>query len=212
MTKYTDLVARGNPVMDILYTAEGEITSPGGSSATVTTTASKLGMRTGLIGIVGDDDYGRQLIEELEEIGVDLSRLRREGSTTINHIRVTPKDREIFRTEGSASSPLDNKDLECIRASRALYCRAASSQFTKLARFCEDSGAEIFTSLHQFRKDDRVGRGALYSSAVKIIFSNEQEIKDWVIKIPDRLVVLTRGREDVQYFITGKRNILPLMQ
>ncbi|MCD6089396.1 sugar kinase, partial [Candidatus Bathyarchaeota archaeon] len=49
---------------------------PSGAPAIFIDTAAKLGLKSGFIGAVGDDDFGTLLIEKLREDGVDVSRIR----------------------------------------------------------------------------------------------------------------------------------------
>lgn len=169
-----DLVARGNPVMDILYTDADTLVHGGGSSATVTSTLGKLGMKSGIIGRVGNDDYGKQLRDELTEYGVDLSRLRSGGTTVISHIGVSANDRKIIRCEGDGT-PLDEDDLSYIADSRAFYSRASSGHFHYLTSFCERTGTQVFASLQEFAISEGYENGTLCSPSVKVIFGNENE-------------------------------------
>ena len=50
--------------------------SPGGSAANTIYALAKLGIKTGFIGIIGDDYYSNIIIEEFKEAGVDISRIR----------------------------------------------------------------------------------------------------------------------------------------
>jgi ribokinase len=47
----------------------------GGKGANQAVAAARLGRRVAMIGRVGDDDYGRQLLASLDEAGVDISRV-----------------------------------------------------------------------------------------------------------------------------------------
>ena len=50
---------------------------PGGQVATTLLGASRLGLRAGFVGAVGDDDAARRVLAPLEGAGIDLSRVRR---------------------------------------------------------------------------------------------------------------------------------------
>ncbi len=199
-----DLVGYGGPIMDILYTENGVLERPGGSSATVVATASKLGIKCGLIGRAGDDDCSRRLLAELDAAGVDLRRLRANGKTAKNHIKVTPEEREIFRAEDYSALLPDERDMEYTGNAEALYCRAASGQFPRFVEFCEDAGVRVFTSLQRFVPDDSYDEKALYSPAVKIIFCNEKEAKESTIEIRDQMIVVTRGSRGCSVYYKDK--------
>src|SRR6266511_4142811 len=48
----------------------------GGVASNFACAASRLGMRTGLISTVGDDDFGRRAVESVREFGVDTGGIR----------------------------------------------------------------------------------------------------------------------------------------
>jgi ribokinase len=51
-------------------------TVPGGSAANTIYGLAKLGMRTGFIGAVGDDETGEILIEDFKGVGVEVSQIK----------------------------------------------------------------------------------------------------------------------------------------
>ena len=55
--------------------AEGMLLAPGGSAANTIYALARLGVATGFIGAVGDDEEGRMLIADLEGQGVDTSHI-----------------------------------------------------------------------------------------------------------------------------------------
>ena len=73
-----DLVARVQslPRPGETLTAEGLSHIPGGKGANQAVAAARLGAQVRFVGAVGDDDFGRLAVRELEEVGVDLSGLQ----------------------------------------------------------------------------------------------------------------------------------------
>ena len=55
---------------------KGVTLSPGGSAANTVYGLAKLGMATGFIGTIGDDDPGQMLLRDFESVGVDSSRIK----------------------------------------------------------------------------------------------------------------------------------------
>lgn len=55
---------------------EREYSSPGGSAANTIYGLAKLGMKTGFIGVVGNDAEGKAIIQDFESIGVDVTGIK----------------------------------------------------------------------------------------------------------------------------------------
>ncbi|MBI4181125.1 MAG: carbohydrate kinase family protein, partial [Chloroflexi bacterium] len=49
---------------------------PGGSAANTIYGLAKLGMKTGFVGVVGDDVEGKILLQDFEKVGVDTSQIK----------------------------------------------------------------------------------------------------------------------------------------
>jgi sugar/nucleoside kinase (ribokinase family) len=75
----------------------------GGSAAISACGAVRLGLRTGLIGVVGDDVFGRFMRESLVERGVDVSGLAVDGKrpTGVSVVLVRGDDRAILTALGT---------------------------------------------------------------------------------------------------------------
>jgi sugar/nucleoside kinase (ribokinase family) len=75
----------------------------GGSGAIVATGASRLGLRVGFCGVVGDDPFGRFLRDELERRGVDVGGLIVDAArpTGVTVVLARPKDRAILTHAGT---------------------------------------------------------------------------------------------------------------
>ena len=77
----TDILTMGEVLIDLTQTGMDEndiprfAAFPGGAPANVAVAASRLGADTGFIGKIGDDAFGRQLREALQQDGVDTSFL-----------------------------------------------------------------------------------------------------------------------------------------
>lgn len=78
-----DVVAFGEVLIDMmapdavdLQSATEFLPAPGGAPANVAVAAARLGARTGFVGAVGDDPFGRLLGSVLQAEGIDLSGLR----------------------------------------------------------------------------------------------------------------------------------------
>ena len=86
------LAAVGDNCMD-LYDRTGQA-YPGGNPVNVAVYTVRLGGTASYTGVVGDDDYGRQMRSAIEGKGVDVSHLRTEpGSTAISHVELVDGER-----------------------------------------------------------------------------------------------------------------------
>ena len=83
---------QGNPVLEA---------NPGGAPCNVLAMLNRLGKRTGFIGKVGNDIFGSQLENALQEAGIDTRGLKRdeEVHTTLAFVH-TREDGENFRFIG----------------------------------------------------------------------------------------------------------------
>lgn len=78
---------------------------PGGMIANVTCAASRLGSSAAMMGVVGDDDYGRLAVQGLAERGVDTSLVRvRQGGRTFFC---------VIMLDGSGEKALTAVDTDC---------------------------------------------------------------------------------------------------
>ncbi len=84
---HLDVVGVGALNWDCLYSVdetvsdgetliEGQSEGPGGSSANTIWTLARWGLKTGFIGVVGDDFEGHQLIAAFRSVGTDVARVR----------------------------------------------------------------------------------------------------------------------------------------
>ncbi len=72
-----EIVTDGETIIDHIKTA------PGGSAANTIYGLGKLGVKTGFVGAIGDDEKGRASIQAFETVGVDTIQIRiKEGKKT----------------------------------------------------------------------------------------------------------------------------------
>jgi len=123
--KSVEVVGIGAMNMDQLYyveriLADGEApvrgfsSQPGGSAANTIYGLAKLGIRTGFIGAVGNDEIGRSLVEDLARGGVDVSQVRvKKGAKTGSALCLSDNRgrRSLYVTPG-ANSLLEAEDID----------------------------------------------------------------------------------------------------
>jgi len=96
----------------------------GGSGAIMACGAARLGLGTAFCGVVGDDLFGRFMLEALRGAGVDVGAMSvsGEGPTGVSVILSEGVDRAILTAAGSIDS-LDagDVDLDLVRSVRHVH-------------------------------------------------------------------------------------------
>ena len=94
--KRFDVVALGELLIDFTQNGRSEQgnllfeANPGGAPANVLAMLRKLGRRCAFLGKVGDDSFGAMLSQTLQDAGIDVSGLRRDGEipTTLAVVQI----------------------------------------------------------------------------------------------------------------------------
>ncbi|NPA39838.1 MAG: hypothetical protein GXO57_05295 [Thermodesulfobacteria bacterium] len=114
----------------------------GGSAANTIYALSNWGFNTGFVGIVGEDEEGKKIYDELEKAGVDLSLVFKKGTTSIALIVLDKrKDRFIAVSPGTGENYLPEFISEVLKSSEAL-----KSQF-HFTSFASEQGKNFQLSL-----------------------------------------------------------------
>src|SRR5262245_8505565 len=123
--------------------------APGGAPANVAVALSRLGVRTGFIGKVGDDPLGRLLRKTLAENHIDLSRFRltEDSLTRIALVTNDRNEQQRFLFYGNADVQLDVRDI------RESYIRRARFfHFGSISLINEPSRSATLAALQLARK------------------------------------------------------------
>lgn len=133
MEKKFDVIAIGELLMDFTTvgrSAQGnEIfeACPGGAPSNVLSILNKIGLKTGFIGKVGNDQFGMLLRTVLDELGIDTSNLAtdQEVNTTLAFVHTGPggeRDFSFYRNPG-ADMMLSKNDIDpdYVTSARALH-------------------------------------------------------------------------------------------
>src|SRR5437763_6531863 len=90
---------------------------PGGKGANTAVAAGRLGAEVALVGAVGDDSYGRLLLDSLRDADVDTELLRiSERPTGIAYITVTPDGENSIIVSPGANASLEPADVDNVFA------------------------------------------------------------------------------------------------
>lgn len=91
------------------------VLSPGGKGANTAVAAGRLGADVALLGAVGDDPYGRLLLDSLRAAGVDTGLVRTSDRPTgIAYITVTPDGENAILVSPGANSSLEPADVDAV--------------------------------------------------------------------------------------------------
>src|SRR5881275_105832 len=101
-----DVVTCGELLIDFVATEVGVSLAqaslfqkaPGGAPANVAVGLARLGHRVGFLGQVGDDEFGRFLVDTLQSHGVDVSSMRfsSEARTALAFVSLLPQGERDF--------------------------------------------------------------------------------------------------------------------
>lgn len=187
---------------------------PGGSAANTIYGLAKLGLKTGFLGAVGDDEDGRTIIEDLRKVGVDTSQIKvksRVRTGTVLSLINRSGARALYVAPG-ANSLLGWEDLNTDYAGQA--------RLVHLSPFADELQLELQKALvAQLPVTVKVSfaPGALYAERglealrpiirrVHVIFINREEIRlltgrgieegaKELRKLGCRIVAVTLGEE-----------------
>jgi len=158
--KRLDVVAVGAATIDLVIRVEelpgydGKVTGqhigwlPGGTVANFACAASRLGLRAGFLGTVGDDPQGQLAVDDFVRFGVQLDRLVTLANTaTLYTVILLPPGGEraiVVVPTYPEDTPLTTQDAACITSARALYTMTSSaSRFEKLAALAHEGGGVV---------------------------------------------------------------------
>ena len=105
-----DLILRGDAVEPAFGQAERLIDAAdltiGGSGAIAACAAARLGLRTAIVGVLGDDEFGRFMVQALRERGVETAGLvvDRCARTGLSVILSRDQDRAILTFPGAIAA------------------------------------------------------------------------------------------------------------
>jgi ribokinase len=185
---------------------------PGGSAANTIYGLAKLGVKTGFVGAVGNDESGKDLLNDFKAAAVDTSQIKLKKTATGSTICLSDKlgRRAIYVSPG-ANSLLNSKDIDVAYLNQA--------QVVHLSSFADDKQFKLQVDLVKRLKNSvkvSLAPSMLYAAKglkalmpllerTHIIFMNREEIegltgKDFragsreLMKSGCRIVVVTLGK------------------
>jgi ribokinase len=156
--------------------------SPGGSATNTAVAVSKLGLRSGLIGKVGFDEYGWSVIQSLrkQEVNLDHVLVDFQNPTGVSLITVNKEGIPQFVQMIGASEPISPKEISSkyIKNARHLHMTGLNLEaLTKASQTAKSFGLTV--SFDPGRKKSEPGYKALLPvlKNVDILFTNQKEAR-----------------------------------
>ena len=140
MAKPLDLLVLGEANVDLLARAEDPtpvygqekllqdlLLAIGGSASIFACQAARLGLRTALAGVVGDDEFGRFVLRALAERGVDTARVRTlDGRKTGATLSLTAAHDRALLTYAGTIAALESAMIDPLWLEQARHVHVAS--------------------------------------------------------------------------------------
>jgi len=211
------------PLPDKLSIMAGRLKhSGGGSAANVAVNSTKLGLKTGMIGKVGFDEYGWFVVQNFRNWGVNTDHILVDfkNPTGVSLIVVNGQGVPEFIQMIGASEPILPEEIhaEYIQKTRHLHMSGINLEALKHAsKIARDSGATV--SLDSGRKKSELGLKKLKPvlKNVDTLIINRHEAKA-LLSLEDQIKILDVAKklrkkigEDKTYVIKGgKENLVVL--
>lgn len=107
-----DLVSLGEILIDIIQVDDEIKYNPGGAPLNLSSTISKYGLKSSFIGKVGNDSYGKMIVDYLRNYDLDTSGISFDSSnTTLAYVKVVNNER-YFKFDRSADINLSISDID----------------------------------------------------------------------------------------------------
>lgn len=165
---------------------EGALLTLGGSGAIAACGAAALGLRVAFAGVVGDDAFGRFVIEALRAHGVDTTGVRVDAELPTGVSLVLKRgDREAVLTSVGTVASLRAEQIDPIAVRSARHVHVASFFLQDGLRpslpglFAEAHSAGVSTSIDPNRDSTGNWDGGLLDllSATDVLFANSNEVR-----------------------------------
>jgi len=226
---YLDAVVIGEALIDVVASSEGTIEHPGGSPANVAYGLGRLGITTGLMTCLGDDDRGAAIEKHLRSAGVTLLP----GAYSLDR---TSTATATLAVDGSASYDFDVVwDLEPIApacfpkvlhtGSIASFLEPGASAVKKLLQHCREECTITYDPnirpalLGSHAEAQAIFEGLIdLTDAVKLSDEdakwlyprkNLDEIATHLLGLGARLAVITQGSQGSLLATPGTRLAIP---
>ncbi|MFQ3295283.1 MAG: ribokinase [Halobacteriales archaeon] len=177
----------------------------GGSAGNVAAALASLGVSSGIVGSVGDDEYGMLARRELEREGVDSAGLREvDGDTSTKYLLVDDEGEVAVLGNDGVNEAVGPEDVDPKRVEKANHLHLTSQRPETAARLASVAAqAELTISVDPGRRlPERDFSESL--DLADVIFLNDREAEaaleaDYQASdFADRVLVIKRGEEGAE--------------
>jgi fructokinase len=208
-----DVICLGEALVDFLPDRRGQRVRDvmrwtpclGGSPANVAVGVARLGGRSGLIGVVGDDEFGHFLHQRLEHEGVDTTFFRHteQGKTGLGFVSLTSSGERSFTfyRAQAADQFLEERDTKraasVIAKARVLHINTNSLLHAK--------ARSAVTAV--VRRSSRAGRLTSFDPNLRLhLWPNADELSDLLKTLLPILAIVKLSDEEIE-FVTGTTDV-----
>ncbi|MEX2274606.1 MAG: sugar kinase [Actinomycetota bacterium] len=185
-----DLTLRGGDLQVAFDVRERRVDlatlSLGGSGAITARGLARLGLRTGFIGVVGDDPFGRFASEELRRVGVDVSRTATDPSrpTGVRAVLSRGSERSFLTAPGTSGDlRLELVDIDLVRRARHVHIASyfiqagLQRELPELLELVKEGGGTTSIDPNDDPADRWDGGLLTMLDRVDVFFANSAEVR-----------------------------------
>ena len=210
----------------------------GGAPANVAAAVCKLGGKASFLGQVGDDSFGRYLIQVLQEVNINVDMTKIEGNTTLAFVAIDENGERDFEFHRGSDGEYNYSsiDLKKINSGDIIHFGSATgfldgelkNTYFKLLNYAKDNN--IFVSFDPNYRDALINDQKLEAfisdckEFIKIadfiklsdeeikLITKEDNIEEGVIKLHEigaKVVAVTLGSKGTLISINSEMHIVP---
>ena len=212
---------------DLTYSNEADFQMPGGKGANQAVATSRAGYPVKMLTVVGNDEIGRKVIQNLIDNNVDASKIKVDDNirTSVCDIYVSKEGDNSIKRSGTAINAFTieyiKENTELIKNSACVISQSKLPKevYTYLIEFCNENNVQVvFTPCpsYDLKIDNESNKKLL--DKVSVITANESEaleitqsetIEEAIKKLPNMIV--TAGERGVFYNKDGNVENIPAM-
>ena len=195
--------------------------SMGGSASNTAAATARLGLKSGLLGKIGNDEHGKIYVSRATDINLDTSMLKKSENlnTACCLCLITPDGERTMRTHLGAAQTITVKDVcfEDILRYKHIHLEAYilfnPDFFIPIVRFAKENGIKVSIDLGSFEivRDYKDFLVDFLPKYIDILFANEDEAVQFgetkEIKSICPTVVLMQGKNGASVYTDYGKNI-----